>query len=225
MRRVVVFAAFLALLGLSSAFAASFSTQAEDTKSFSTPVSISVPGPTPLPNTIYIRGDSDTPLGLLGLVQPTTNDNVRSKDLLLSSEAIQDQTTSTKYFAWATPAAPAEGYSLNGDVTLSMHVMGGASNRITAGLFSCPASASITTVTPACTVIAVGIAPALTGGSGFLVRTVSFQDVATTIPPGSQLRLKIVNRSPDGTTVLSTATMRLAWGYGPSRPAELVITP
>ena len=228
MRRVVTFAALLLLVGLSTAFAASLGTQSEDIASFETDVSISVPttqGPTPFPPTIYIRGDSDTPLGLLGLVQPTAPDNVRSKDLLLSTEAIGAQTTLTKYFAWATPAAPAQGYALTGDVTLSIHAMGGASNRITAGLFSCPAAAAIETVTPACTVIAVGIAPTLTGGNGFLVRTVSFPDVAATIPAGSQLRLKIVNRSPDGSTVLSTGTMRLAWGYGPSRPAELVITP
>jgi hypothetical protein len=225
MRRLFIFAATLVLLGLTTAFAASLTARSEDIDSFSTTVSISIPGPTPFPTTIYIRGNSDTPLGLLDLVLPTANDNVRSKDLLLSTETIQTQATSTKYFTWATPAAPAQGYSLTGDVTLSMHVMGGGSNRITAGLFSCPAAAAIETVTPACTAIAVGIAPAMAGGNGFLVRTVSFPAVAATIPAGSQLRLKIVNRSPDGSTVLSTGTMRLAWGYGPSRPAELVTTP
>jgi len=227
-RRLLTFAALLVLVGLSTAFAASFGTQSEDVASFTTDVSISVPttqGPTPFPPTIYVRGDSDTPLGLLALTPPTENDSVRSKDLLLSTEAIGAQATLTKYFAWATPAAPAQGYSLTGDVTLSVHVMGGSTNRITAGLFSCPAAAAIETVTPTCTTIAVGIAPAIGGGNGFLVRTVSFPDVSATIPAGSQLRLKIVNRSPDGSTVLSTGTMRLAWGYGPSRPAELVITP
>jgi hypothetical protein len=96
---------------------------------------------------------------------------------------------------------------------------------MTAGLNKCPEAAAIETITPSCTVIAVAISPAVTGGNGFLVRTVSFLDVAETIPAGWQLRLKVVNRSPDGTTVLSTGDIRLAWGYGPSRPAELVITP
>jgi hypothetical protein len=229
LRRLLLFAALLVLVGLSSAFAASFSTQSEDIASFTTDVSISVPdNPTPFPNVIYVRGDSATPLGALSLVTPTANDNVKTKLLVLSTEAIGVQAGATKYFAWATPTAPAQGYSLTGDVTLSVEQKDGGANRMTAALLSCPADAPITTVTTGvspCVQIAVGISPAVGGGNGFLTRTVSFPDVSATIPSGSQLRLKIVNRATDGATTLSTKDFTVQWGYGPSRPSELVVVP
>ena len=230
MRRVVLFAAVLALVGLSTAFAASFSTQAEDVESFTTDVSISVPGPTPFPGTLFVRNGKTGAPGSLDLVAPTTNDSVASKELILSAEAINLQTTSTKYFTWSSPTAPTNGYSLTGDVTLEIEQRDGPSNRMTAGLFSCPAASPVSTVTTGaepCTIIAIGVAPALpSGGNGYLLRTVSFPDVAATIPSGSQLRLKLVNRASDPSLgTLSTVNFSIQWGYLPARQSKLVITP
>ena len=228
MRRVFLFAALLALVGLSTAFAASFSSQSEDIASFTTDVSISVPGPTPFPNTIFVRGGSDLPPGDLDLMTPVANDNVTSKLLVLSTEPIELQTAATKYFAWESPVAPAQGYSLDGDVTLNLEQKDGGSNRMTAGLFSCPELAPVATVTgstPACSVIAIGVSPAVSGGNGFLDRTVFFPDVSTVVPAGHQLRLKIVNRASDGSGVLSQGDFTVAWGFLPARQSTLVIVP
>ncbi|MFL6205233.1 MAG: hypothetical protein ACJ739_07755, partial [Acidimicrobiales bacterium] len=170
-------------------------------------------------------GNSDTPLGALDLITPTANDNVKTKLLVLSTEAIGAQATATKFFAWATPTAPAQGYLLNGVVTLSLEQKDGGANRMTAGLYSCPAAAPITTITTgpnACTEITTGVSPAVGGGNGFLTRTVTFPAVNATIVAGNQLRLKIVNRS---TGSLSTSDFTIQWGYGPSRPSQLVTVP
>jgi hypothetical protein len=39
------------------------------------------------------------------------------------------------------------------------------------------------------------------------------------------IRLKVVNRAQDGALVLSTSDFTIQWGYGPSRPSELAVTP
>ena len=126
MRRLFLFAALLSLVGLSTAFAASISSKAEDIDSFSTDVSISVPGTTPFPNIIYIRGGDDVPPGALDLMLPVTNDHVTSKELILSTEAIGLQADLAKFYAWESPVAPAQGYSLTGDITLPLFQPAGA---------------------------------------------------------------------------------------------------
>ena len=228
MRRVLLFAALLSLVGLSSAFAASFSTNAEDMTTFATDVSVSVPGPTPFPNTIYITGGSDVPPGDLELLTPADNNHTTTKLLALGTEAIEVQADPTKFYAWESPVAPAQGFSLAGDITLHVEQKDGGENRMTAGLFVCPAAAPVSTVTTGadpCTVIAIGVSPAVPGGNGFLPRTVFFPDVSATVPVGSQLRLKIVNRQLDGVTVLSTKAFTVSWGFLPARESKLVIVP
>ncbi len=230
MRRVLLFAVGLSLLGLSSAFAASFTVQAEDIHSFSTPVSISVPTPTPFPGTIFVRGQASGGTGTLDLKPPTTKDSVTSKLLRLSTEPIEAQADTTKHFVWRTAAAPASGWLLSGSVTLYIEQNGGGSNLMTAGLFSCPSAApavTITTGTPACTPIKIAIGAPGGPGSGYDERMVSFGVVGpVTIPSGSELRLKIVNRQTNGTsTVISTSDWDLQWGYLPARQSKLVISP
>lgn len=228
MRRVVLFFTGLCLLGLSTAFAASFTVQAEDIHSFSTPVSISVPGPAPLPATIYVRGEATGGTGALDLQAPAANDSVTGKLLRLSTEPAEAQTDTTKHFVWKTVAAPASGWLLSGNVTLYISQNGGGSNRMTAGLFSCPSAApavTVTTGTAACTVIKIAVGAPGSSGNGYQERTVSFGPVGSfTIPSGSQLRLKIVNRANNG-SVLSTGDWDLQWGYLPSRQSKLVIAP
>jgi len=230
MRRVFLFAAFLSLLGLSTAFAASLSSQAEDVASYTTDVSVSVPGPTPFPNTIYIRAGDEVPPGELDLMVPVTNDHVTSKELVLSTENIQLQADLAKFYAWESPVAPAQGYSLTGDITLNLEQKDGGENRMTAALFSCPAAAPVSTVTTGatpCVLIASGVSPAVPdGGEGFIERTVFFDNVSAVVPAGSQLRLKIVNRSVDEVLgVVSTENFTVAWGFLPARQSKLVIVP
>lgn len=235
MRRLLLFAALLSLVGLSTAFAASFNVQAEDVASFPTDVSISVPttqppAPVPFPSILYVRNGSNAPIGTLDLQAPAKNDSVTKRALLLSTETVGTQTTATKYITWKSPPAPPSGYLLSGSVTLYFEQSGGGANRSTAALFSCPAAASPSTTTSptdACTIVATGTAAAVSGGGqGFIERTVSFGAIApTTIPPGHELRLKIVNRSQDPPVVLSTADVDVQWGFLPARQSRLEITP
>ena len=231
MRRVLLFVLFLGLLGLSTAFAASFSVQSEDIATFSTDVSISVPTPepTPFPNLIYVRGDLSGATGTLDLTAPVSNDSVTKKPLKLSTEAIGAQIDATKYFTWQSPTAPTAGYVLSGSVTLYIDQNAGGSNKMTAGLFSCPDAAppsSITTGAEACTEIKVATGDPGAAGSGYQERTVSFGMVGPfVVPSGDQLRLKIVNRAQDGAIVLSTTDFGLQWGYLAARQSRLVISP
>jgi len=228
MRRVFVFAALLSLVGLSTAMASSFSFQAEDVSSFTTEVSISVPDqPVPLTDQIYVRGPASEATGTLDLQPPAANDSVTGRLLVLSTEPIELQADPTKYFTWQTPDAPPTGYSLNGAVTLWISQNGGGSNLMTAGLFSCPATAPSSSVTGGavpCTLLRAAIAAPGVGGAGYQERTVSFGTVTASIPAGHQLRLKVVNRAQDGAVVLSTSSWDLQWGYLPARQSRLVIS-
>lgn len=235
MRRIALLAALLALVGLSTAFAASFDAEAEDITSFTTDVSISVPTtqppppPVPFPSILYVRNGSDAPIGSLDLQAPAKNDSVTKRALLLSTETIGTQATATKYVTWKSPPAPPSGYLLQGSITLYIEQSGGGANRISAALLACPSAAAPSTTTgtaAGCSIISTGIAPAASGGEGFLERTVSFGTVApTTIPAGHELRLKIVNRAQDPPLVLSTEDVDIQWGFLPARQSRLVIAP
>lgn len=229
MRRVGLFAALLLLVGLSTAFAASFSVEAEDVASFATDVSISVPAPTPFPSLIYVRGQASGGTGTLDLVPPSANDSVTNKLLVLSTEAIEAQTDAAKHFVWRAPAAPTNGYLLAGGVSLFIDQRDGGANLLTAGLFSCPAGAPLTTVTSgtlACTLIKAAVGAAGANGNGYQERTVLFGTIpATVIPAGSELRLKLVNRAADGSVVLSASNVEIQWGYLAARQSRLVISP
>ncbi|MGH9084842.1 MAG: hypothetical protein ACRDYW_05265 [Acidimicrobiales bacterium] len=222
MRRVLLLAALLSLVGLTTAFATSLSVQTEDITSFTDEVDISVP-PKPLPPIIYIGGSGGDAVGPLILVKPTNN-STTDKLIVLDAAAVQPQVDTTKYFTWQTGGAPAQGWLLTGTVTLYLSQDGPGSNRMTAGLFECDASAPPDSAsTTACTLLAAKVADSVaSGSSGFKDREVHFDPIAVpvVIDPGRQLRLKVVNQSP-----ASAADWRLQWGYNPARPSALEITP
>ncbi|MGK2949370.1 MAG: hypothetical protein ACSLFP_12390 [Acidimicrobiales bacterium] len=223
MRRVFLFAALLSLVGLSTAFAASLTTQSEDVASFGSDVSISVPTtqPPPAVQAFFLRGDSDSPPGLLS---PTPlQSNVETRLIKKDSQTVQAQADATKYFVWRTDTVVGAPLVVGGTTRLTIEQKAQAGSRLTAGLFSCPASAAISsTAATGCIQIgpsAVGTVP----GNGFDEVTVSFGNVPTSsIPVGNQLRLKIVNRDKDDAgVVVSTKDFDVAWGYNPARKARL----
>jgi hypothetical protein len=86
---------------------------------------------------------------------------------------------------------------------------------------------TVTTGATPCVLISSGVSPAVPdGGEGFIERTVFFDNVSAIVPAGSQLRLKIVNRSADEVLgVVSTENFTVAWGFLPARQSKLVIVP
>jgi len=222
-RRVPLFAALLLLLGLSTAFAASFATESEDIASFTTQVSISVPTTQPPapPRTFFLQGD---PTILPGILSTTAvQSNTVSRDVIKDTLEVQPQADATKYFVWQGPTVAGSPLVVGGNTRLTMEQKDEAGSRLTAGLFNCPAAAPVaSTVATGCVQIgtsAVGTEPV----GGFDQITVSFGNlVYTTIPVGNQLRLKVVNRDKDGVgVVISTRDFKVAWGYNPARQARL----
>jgi hypothetical protein len=218
MRRVVLFAALLSLVGLSTAFAASLSTQSEDIASFTTDVSISVPVTA---QSFFLRGDPDTPPGMLSTAPLQAN--VVSYLIKKDTKAVQEQDDVTKYFVWQSSTITGVPLVVGGTTRLIMEQKDEQGSRLTAGIFSCPAAAAIaSTAATGCVQIgtsAVGSEPV----GGFDEVTVSFGTLSsTTIPVGNQLRLKVVNRDKDdGGVVVSTKDFQVAWGYNPARQARL----
>jgi hypothetical protein len=229
-RRLGLFAGFLLLLGLTTAVAASFSVQAEDITSFSTPVSITPPAPIPFPATIYLGGSGSAAMGDLQLVPPSSNNPVQSRLVIKDTASVEAQAGPTKFATWrTTPPTPTSGYLLTGTVVLmGIEQNKGPDNRMTAALMNCPASAPASSTSPApCTHIKTAIAPASTGnGNGYLERTVNFGFITpTTIPFGNELRLKIVNQEAAGGTTLSVNDWDVQWGFLPSRQSTIEIGP
>ena len=218
MRRVFLFAAFLLLLGLTSAFAASFDVQAEDVASFTTPVSISVPDPPVVPGSYFLRGEVSTLPGLLDDL-PTGSDPVRTKSVERGVVGVQAQTLTDHLHSWQTPAAPAGGIELDGPAVLRIYQNGGT-DRLTAALFDCPpAVASVPAPTTTCTQITTPdrVSPD-DGLTGYAEHAVDFGDVAYTVPQHRHLRVQIVNFQH------STKKWSVQWGYKSNRPSRLDVT-
>lgn len=225
MRRVVLFSTLLLLLGLSTAFAASFSVEAEDVASFTTDVSISVPAATPVPNTIYIRGSGTDAAGQLLFEEPADNVPTTDRALRRDTESVQEQQDPLAFYTWIGPTAPPNGYLLSGTATLVITQNESGTERLTAGLLDCAASAPpASSDTTQCSLLAVAASDALTGsgagGNGYKDRTVHFGSIGpVTIASGRQLRLKIVNRGD-----VSTKDFSISWGFNPARTSLLTIT-
>ena len=230
MRRLLLFVALLTLVGLSTAFAASFDVSSEDITTFSTDVSITVPtteppAATPFPSMLYVRGPDTAAMGSIELIEPTANDHVQQKTLVLSPESVLVQSTATKYFTWSTASAPPEGWLLTGHVTLYISQQHAGANRMTAALLSCPAAAPAASVTApisetSCTAIAQVIGGVGASSNGNEERSADFGQIGpVTIAPGDQLRIKIVNQ-----TGPSSGDWDLTWGFLPARQSRLEIT-
>ena len=206
MRRMVLIAATLGLLGLSTAFAASFGTQSEDVASFTTAVSISVP-PNPI-TAYYLSGDDDLLPGIMSTAPPPDT-SVNSKEINPGTLGTEAQTDATKMHSWQTGPMPAGGLVLSGPATAKIYQNGG-DDPVTAGLFVC---AGVATATSSCSQVA-GDASGTAGVSGEV--PISFGNVSTTVPAGSVLRLVVVNRG--------SHKYNLQWGYKTNRESRLELT-
>lgn len=211
MRRLLIFAALLSLLGLSTAFAASFTVQSEDIASFTTDVSISVPTTTvpSTPRILYLSGDEATNPGLIA-ESPPEDHSVNSLSIGCCSTSVQSQITAGKYHSWET--AP---------ITVPMTIIGpavlrtfqnGSIGPIQAGLFVCPATATPTSV--GCQQVGTDRSSLGTESSGTEV-AISFSFAEATIPVGSTLRLQIVKPTNDN--------WNIQWGYKSNRESRLEV--
>ena len=229
MRRLLVFAAFLLLLGLSTAFAASFDVQAEDVTSFSSDVSISVPS---VSRPLYVKnapnqrqGDDPTVPGVLD-PNPPPNSPVSKKTLVRDARAIdQSQSDRAKYHAWQTGGSdPA--FTISGTATLYIESNGGT-NQITVGLFECwqpddPADLvgmTIDSDTPlghGCALISSATSTGGTAASGYSERRADIAVPTTLIESGHRLRVKVVNRS--------ASDWSIQWGFNSARSSQLQTT-
>lgn len=195
MRRVLLFAAFLLLLGLSTAVAASFEVQAEDITSFRTDVSIDVPDT----RTYYLRGAP--PLGTLSESQEQVSSNVFSMSLEPGGQLEVDNPDPQEMVWQATLAEP---LTVVSPIVRLYITQTGPEGPITAGLFDCDTSGCAlfgqVTVTPTDT-----------------LATLDFDGVDHALDAGDVLQLKVVNGG--------TKAFNIQWGYKTNRPARLEIMP
>jgi hypothetical protein len=207
MRRLLLFAALLSLVGLSTAFAASLSTRAEDVDSFSTAVSISVPQNQLL--SYYLSGAESVLPGLISQSPPPSS-SVNSKSIDPGSLDTQAQTDTGKMHSWQTDPVPAGGLVLSGPATARIFQNGG-DDPITAALFVCPTLS--TTATSLCTRVTNDVsATAATSGEV----AISFGNISKTLSAGQRLRLVVVNRGAH--------KYNLQWGYKTNRESRLDLT-
>jgi hypothetical protein len=218
-RRVFLFAALLLLLGLSTAFAASFSTQAEDVASFTTEVSISVPTTQP-PGTVrpyYLTGADNLIPGVMTTTPPGgTNVNGKQIDPGTAGTVGADPLLApTKMHSWQT-VIPA-GLVLAGNATAYLFRTGG-NVPITAGLFRCPA---VDTVMSDC--FRLGGASDVQGTAEINGEVpISFGSISETILVEQYLRLVVVNQVAE--VKPSSPKLNLQWGFKDNRQSRLDLT-
>lgn len=202
MRRVLLFAALLLLLGLTTATAASFDVQAEDITSFSQAVDIDVPAPPP-PPAYYLNGSA--PLGMLVYPKPAGQSAVETGKFQrvanLEGENRQPEPGQVLYFMRWASAKQVNGLTFsNKKIRLDLYSPGQFSGTVSAGLYSCPA-------TPA------GGQPVLESACSTLIRwdgapgalTLTSGPFSGTVAPDHELRLKIANTLSPAWTA--------QWGY------------
>jgi hypothetical protein len=232
--RLLLIPAAVVAIGAAAVQAGGFPTSAEDLSSYSTSTTLAEPcTPTTLPADLWLRGPASADLGTLDLAVPGVFDPPSVREVENSVDQIGAEDDRDDYVAWASPPAPVCGFLLAGRVTLTIDQDGARDDRLTAGLFRCPADAPAATTTSRCQLLASGLAGEVGGGAprdpdGFLVRTVSFGTALNRlIPEGQQLRVKVVNTRylilvfPVG----SVRDWDLKWGYRADRQARLAIAP
>lgn len=199
MRRVLLFAAFLVLLGLSTAMAASFEVQAEDITSFTTDVSIDVPDT----RTYYLRGAP--PLGQLSESPEIVSSNVYTQ-ALDPGGALEVDNPDNQEMVWqAVLGTP---LTVVSPIVRLYITQTGPEGPITAGLFDCSGST--------CALFGEETASPSTTSNDLLV-TLDFDGVNHTLDAGDVLQLKVVNGG--------TKAYNIQWGYKANRPARLEIMP
>ncbi|HEU5084342.1 MAG TPA: hypothetical protein VFU14_13450 [Acidimicrobiales bacterium] len=195
MRRVLLFAAFLVLLGLSTAMAASFEVQAEDITSFTTDVSIDVPDT----RTYYLRGAP--PLGQLSESPELVSANVYTQALDPGGSLAVDNPDNQEMVWQAVLGTP---LTVVSPIVRLYITQTGPEGPITAGLFDCSGS----------TCIQFG---AVTATPAENLATLDFDGVDHTLDAGDVLQLKVVNEG--------SKSYNIQWGYKANRPARLEIMP
>jgi hypothetical protein len=195
-RRVGLFAAFLLLLGLTTATAASFDVQAEDITSFSTPVSI----PVPTGQVYYLRGAP--PLGSLSpeLEQDTSKVFSMSLD---PGGTLGTSGSTPPHMVWQTAPLTSPLRVVSPVVRLYI-TQTGPTGTIAAGLYDCG--------TGGCTIMGTASTTPTE-----LVAVLDFESFDRTVPAGNWLQLAVVN--------LGTKAYNIQWGYKENRPARLEIFP
>ena len=207
MRRVLLFAAFLLLLGLTTATAASFDVQAEDITSFSEAVTIVTPPP-PLPpapaeaGREYFMINDPAVAKLVGTDPMTTSGNEKASFDLQAIDITTEQREAGSgqkyaYVAWLSGALT-DGIAFSDQrVRVYIDRTAGQTVELTAGLFACdPLAARATVITDRCILLVQG------DGTG---NTITLGPFTGDVPRNRELRLKIVNLTNDKTAI--------QWGY------------
>lgn len=216
MRRVLLFAAFLLLLGLTTATAASFEVQAEDITSFSQAVTVTVPEP-PLAGSTFYLVDAPAHARLVPDEPTSTGGNEKASfDFGISDITTEDRGLQAGdkayYVSWSSDPLPLGLRYDNQTVRVHLTRTGTAGGLLRAGLFACPPGAhpsTVTTTVPACAMLSDSV------GGG---ETIDIAMATQQVPPGSQLRLKLVSASPQGSSI--------QWGYkANNRSARLEVIP
>lgn len=214
MRRLGLFAVLLSLVGLSTAVAASFDVQTEDIVSFSTSTSISVPAPPTALSVLYLNG-AGLP-AMLAEVPEAPDPSVNKKQLDQGTGDVQAQIDAARYHSWQTTPSP-EGLRLFGPATLYLYQTG-KGGPVRAGLFSCPADATPTSLL----CIAVGHpatsdSAADTEVEADTLTAVRFGHIDATIPSTHSLRVQVMNQA-------THPKLQVQWGYKTNRESRLEIT-
>jgi hypothetical protein len=212
-RRVGFFAAFLLLLGLTTATAASFDVRAEDITSFSTSTSIAPPViPPPSPN-YYLNGSA--PRGALLSTKPVGQSPVETgkfqpNAVLLTEDRAPGPGQIVYFMSWASIPQPNGIQFTNKKVTLEFYSPGNTFvGDISAGLFSCPVA-----TTPVREDDCDDLVEWDNGGSALTFSSLTFSGL---VAPGHELRLKVVNDGP--------AEWTIQWGYkDQNRFANMVVS-
>lgn len=197
MRRLLLFAASLVMLGLTTATAASFDVQAEDIASFTSDVSIPVPAD---PSTKYF-------LVLTGGVDWLSTDS----DDLLPGDPLEATFEPGQWREWNTDPLTA-GLALVGrHVDLQVFKNGGAGS-VAASIYDCAAGA--TTGAADCPLRATLSAGSLTNG----VHVLRLSAPTGNVTAGRQLRLRIENDGASG-------SFKIQWGKDePTKDSNLLIS-
>jgi hypothetical protein len=213
-RRLLLFAALLLLLGLSTAFAASFDLQAEDVTSFSSDVSISVPTTVvpPLATGNYFLVGAP-PHGSLVTTEPTSTGGNEKGSFVFTSTDIGTEDRAPEsggkvyYVAWSTGAI-STGVRFDNQKVQVHFTRTGQGGVLTVGLFNCTAGAAAATLTASgCVLMSSASGPG---------EQIDIGPFTHTVAAGRELRLKMVDLTADDPSV--------QWGYKEqNRSARLVV--
>lgn len=247
MRRALVVLALLSGLGFFTARAATFSTNAEDVRSFTTSVSITVPTTTPCTSPVafavpaWIRTLGGQRVLDLGTPDAPTPDAVDQQTVVWSTggTSVASQAAGNALVRWSTAptVAPPCGWLLPSPVTVSLRTTLTFTVRVNtalqaqAGLFACdvgaPAATTTATppVTPGCRLLGTGVAEMDAGVDRPLSvpLTLTAPGTGPHVPAGQELRLKVITaRAATGPLASYAGSDPIVrWGYTAAVPTRL----